>query len=78
MACSLIWLICTYRKQEWGNHYALMAASCALVVGLDWFSMGIGLPVSLGMMDRWLNVFFMVLGAGTVIHLHRTEKLNVV
>jgi hypothetical protein len=78
LVCSLIWLLCTYQKQWWGYHFTLMAASCAMITGLDLFFMGMSLPFSIAEIDKWLNLVFIALGVGTIIHLHKTEKLNIV
>ncbi len=75
-ACSLIWLLCTYQKHEWGFQCAFIAASCAMIVGLDWFSMGITLPSNLVEIEGWLNMVFIAWGTVTVYHLHRMKKLS--
>jgi hypothetical protein len=75
-ACSLIWLVCTYQKQEWGLQCAFIAASCALIIGLDWFSVGITIPSNLVEIEEWINMAFITIGTLTVYHLHRMNKIN--
>jgi hypothetical protein len=75
-ACSLIWLMYTYKRQEWGAHYAFIAASCAIVMGFDWFSTGITIPTSLANFENSINLIYIVLGIGALYVMHRTEKIK--
>jgi hypothetical protein len=75
-ACSIIWLMCTYKKHEWGAHYAFIAASCAIVMGFDWFSTRIAIPSNLVKLESLMNPVFFALGIGTIYFLHRTEKIS--
>lgn len=75
-ACSLIWLMYTYKRHEWGAHYAFIAASCAIVMGFDWFSKGITIPTNLASFENSINLIYIVLGIGALYVMHRTEKIN--
>jgi hypothetical protein len=75
-ACSLVWLMCTYQKHEWGTHYAFIAASCAIVMGFDWFTSRMALSSNLVKLEILLNPVFFALGIITLYFLHKTEKFN--
>jgi hypothetical protein len=47
-----------------------------MIVGLDWFSMGITLPSNIVEIEGWLNMVFIAWGTVTVYHLHRMKKLS--